>query len=942
MIFGNKHTSKYTQIFCYFSGLMKTLLPFFLFFILASTILNAQNEDDIRITANYSDVSFTRIVSDIEARYPLRFFYAGEWTDSLRFTFSGENIPLKQFLGQILRETPLQYFIADGGKVIITRDYSVAVHLPDDYFSGKPAGDVSSAGAAIFSPEETNKEGPALSNIENTLFKIGSKSQGTTATIAGYVRDIKTGEPLEGVTVFKQNPVQGTLTDAYGYFVITLAKGQYDLLFRYVGRKNTQRKIDLLGDGKLDVEMEEEIIALKEVLIVNERSSVEQVSTGVAKLSLQEIRTIPTVLGEADVMKITLTLPGVQSVGEGASGFNVRGGNTDQNLITVGDGVIYNPNHLFGFFSAFNPEVIKSANLYKSGIQAQYGGRVSSVFDIDIREGNKKKFSMSGGISPITGKVTLEGPLKHDQSSWILGVRSTYSQWLWGLLENTNINNSNAFFGDLIGKVHYQVNDKNTFSLTGYTSIDNFRLNADTLFQYANSNLTARFRHMFSNRFSGLFSAGYTNYGYEIQSEKKPVTAFELGYGINQLSLKSDFDLFPHPDHRVKFGIQLNAYSLRPGSIYPQGDSSVIQPATISKENGVEPAIYIGDEYEISSRLSIYGGLRLSGFAMLGPGTVYNYAEGLPREADFITDTVTYSSGKIIKTYGGPELRISGRYKLAEELSVKFSYDQSRQYIHMLTNTVAISPTDTWRLSSPYLKPQTGNQFATGLYKNIPSKGLEVSVEVYYKFLGNLPEYKAGADLIVNELIETDIINAKGKSYGVELFLRKKSGKLNGWVSYTWSRTFVKADSPFPSERINNGSYYPSNFDRPHNLTVITNYKANRRLNFSINFTYNSGRPTTIPITQYQLSGAALPYFSDRNKYRIPDYIRLDAGLNLEGTHKVNKLIHSSWSLSVYNVTGRNNAYSVFSAVSNGNIATYKLSVFSQAIPTITYNFRFI
>ncbi|MEZ4771603.1 MAG: TonB-dependent receptor [Bacteroidia bacterium] len=921
---------------------MKTPIIFFSFLVFSATILSAQNVDELRISAHYSDLSFSELVNDIEARYSVRFFYAEEWTDSLRFTFSGENILLGQFLTQIFSDTRLRFYIEDKGKIFITRDYSVSAHLPEDYFSGRLPANQSPAEPGIFAPEEKTEASPSLSNIENTLIKIGSKGPGSSATIAGYVRDIKTGEPLEGVTIFKQNPVQGTITDAYGYFVLTLPKGQYDLLFRYVGRKNTQRKIDLLGDGKLDVEMEEEIIALKEVLIVNERSSVEQVSTGVAKISLQEIRTIPTVLGEADVMKITLTLPGVQSVGEGASGFNVRGGNTDQNLITIGDGVVYNPNHLFGFFSAFNPEVIKSANLYKSGIQAQYGGRVSSVFDIDIRDGNKKAFSMAGGISPVTGKITLEGPLKHDQSSWILGIRSTYSQWLWGLLENANINNSRAFFGDVIGKIHYQINDKNTFSISGYTSRDNFRLNTDTTFQYANYNATARFRHMFNNRFSGLFSAGYTNYGYQIQSEKNPATAFELGYGINQFSLKNDFEVFPHPDHRVKFGVQANMYSLRPGSIYPTGDSSVIKPVAISPENGVEPAIYIGDEYEISTRLSVYGGLRVSGFALLGPGEVYTYDENLPRETDFITDTTTYASGKIIKTYGGPELRISGRYKLKEELSVKFSYDQNRQYIHMLTNTVAISPTDTWRLSSPYLKPQIGNQFATGLYKNIPAQGLEFSVEVYYKILQNLPEYKAGADLVVNKVIETDIISAKGKSYGVELFLRKKSGKLNGWVSYTWSRTFVKADSPFPSERINNGRFYPSNFDRPHNLSVITNYKANRRLNVSLNFTYISGRPTTIPITQYQLSGASLPFFSERNKYRIPDYIRLDAGLNLEGNHKVNKLIHSSWSLSVYNVTGRNNAYSVFSTVTNGTISTYKLSVFSQAIPTLTYNFRFI
>ncbi|MEZ4828245.1 MAG: TonB-dependent receptor [Bacteroidia bacterium] len=921
---------------------MKKLLLFFAYILFSAPFIHAQTEEGIRVSASYRDTPFEAVVSDLEARYSLHFFYARSWTDSIRVNFSGESVSLGAVLTEALKGTGLQFYIRDEKNIILTESYRIRPHLPEGFFSEKNSAETLVAADDIFSPETSTDEGAALSNLENIVFKIGVSGPGKTATVAGYVRDSKTGEPLEGVTVYKENPVQGTITDAYGYFVLTLPKGSYDLLFRFVGRKATRRKIDLQGDGKINVEMEETIIALKEVLIVDERSSVEQVNTGVAKVSLQEIKTIPTVLGEADVMKITLTLPGVQSVGEGASGFNVRGGNTDQNLITIGDGVIYNPNHLFGFFSAFNPEVIKSANLYKSGIQAQYGGRVSSVFDIDIREGNKKEFSMSGGISPVTGKITMEGPLGRDQSSWILGIRSTYSQWLFSLLQNAQINNSRAFFGDILGKVHYQINDKNTLSVSGYSSLDNFRLNADTTFQYANYNATVKYRHVFNNRFSSLITGGYSHYGYQIESDKRPAAAFNLGYGVSQYSLKSDFDLFPHPDHKVKMGVQFNLYQLLPGSISPLGDSSVISATVISPENGLESAIYIGDEYEVSPRLSVYGGLRISGFSLLGPGQVYTYQEGLPREKDFITDTLTYGAGKPIQLYGGPELRFSGRYKLAEELSVKFSYDQSRQYIHMLTNTVAIAPTDTWRLSSPYLKPQTGNQFAAGLYKNIPSQGLELSAEVYYKFLRNLPEYKAGADLIVNELIETDIISAKGKSYGIEFLFRKKSGKLNGWISYTWSRAFVKADSPYESERINNGNYFPSNFDRPHNLTIISNYKLNRRINFSLNFTYISGRPTTIPITLYQLTGATLPFFSDRNKYRIPDYARLDAGINLEGSHKVHKLIHSSWSLSVYNLTGRNNAYSVFSTFSNGNIETYKLSVFSQAIPTITYNFRFL
>ena len=895
------------------------------------------SQSSITVEVNYNNIHFNDVVKDLESRYDLQFFYAPVWVDSLFVTIDQKRIPLDDFLKKAMDNTSLFFVLDQGNRVIITKDYQVATSFPESSDDQKSKNDLSVFDEIIEVVDED------ASNPENQTYSIGNpqkRNQGKRAAVKGYLRDIKTGEALAGVSVFSIEEQAGTLTDDFGYYVLTLPKGLQEIQFRYLGKKDTYRKVQLNADGRLDVEMEDNIVSLKEVEITGERSNTETVQTGIAKINIANIKTIPTVLGEADVMKIALTLPGVQTVGEGASGFNVRGGTTAQNLITLDDGVIYNPSHLFGFFSAFNPDLIKSANLYKSGIQARYGGRVSSIFDVSIKDGNKKKTSMSGGIGPITSKITLEGPLKKDEGSFILGLRSTYSNWVLKLLDDPELANSNAFFGDVVGKINYQLNEKNSISVAGYHSRDYFQLGSDTLYQYFNTNASVRWRHIFNNQFSALFSGSYTGYGYNVESEENPLLAFGLNYQMNEASLKADFDFFPFDKHSIKFGLQNHFYSLNPGEIQPYNDSSVIRSLVLDQENAIETTLYIGDEFEINSRLSIYGGIRLTGYALVGPGKVNEYLPDRSKEVNFITNTIEYNSGDLIKFYGGPELRFSGRYKLNETLALKTSYDKTRQYVHMLTNTVSISPTDTWRLSNTYIKPEIGDQFTLGLYQNLPTKGIEFSVESYFKLFKNLLEYKNGAELLINEALETDVINAKGRAYGVEFLLKKKSGKLNGWVSYTFARSLVQAKGEYPSEIINGGSYYPSNFDRPHNLSVVANLKFTRRINISLNTTYSTGRPTTLPVATYQFNNISLPFFSDRNQYRIPDYFRMDLAINMEGNHKIRKFLHSSWSLSVYNLTGRNNAYSVFSRIQEGEIQTYQLSVFSRAIPTITYNFQ--
>jgi hypothetical protein len=704
--------------------------------------------------------------------------------------------------------------------------------------------------------------------------------------------------------------------------------------------KSVKRQVLLNSDGALNVELRDDIISLREVVVTGESDVIENLQTGFANINMKNIKQIPSIMGEADIMKIALTLPGVQTVGEGAAGFNVRGGSADQNLVLLNDVTVYNTNHLFGFFSVFNPDVIASADLYKSGIGAHYGGRVSSVFDVALRDGNKKKFTAKGGISPVTAKVTIEGPIKKDTSSYIFGVRSTYSDYLLSLLDDPNLRNSTGGFLDVVGKVNHRINDKNDLILSAYHSRDRFKLNSDSLYEYFNTNAALQWRHTFSNRLQSITSVSFANYNYNLTSDQNAVNAFDLRYKIDDYSFKSEFSYFLSERGFMKFGLSAKLYQLQPGKKLPLGGESLVEPIILTEEKALESGIYGSYEYTFNRKLSVYGGLRLSMFNRLGPGQEFIYQPDSPKEKETIADTVLYAKNENMKTYLGPELRVSGRYKLKDDLSLKVSYDRMYQYIHVLSNTTAISPIDQWRLSGPAIEPQIGDQYAVGLYKTFFGTSLEMSIEGYYKRVKNVLEYKDGASILLNEALETDIVSAESKSYGVELLLKKQSGKLSGWLSYTYSRSLIQADGEFSAERINSGEFYPSNYDKPHSAVLITNYKINRRVNIALNVNYSTGRPATFPVVQYQFKGQPFLQYTDRNQYRIPDYFRMDLAVNFEGNHKVHKKIHGSWSLSVYNLTSHPNAYSVFFRNDSGEIKGYKLSIFRNAIPTITYHFQ--
>jgi hypothetical protein len=758
----------------------------------------------------------------------------------------------------------------------------------------------------------------------------------------GKVRDAANGEAVVGASVFVEKTMTGATTDHTGTFSLTLPKGRHDLVIKSVGMKNTVRHVMLYADGRLDIEMDEEITPLKEVVIESERDvRVTGMQMGMEKLDIRTMKQLPLTLGETDIMKVMLTLPGVQSVGEGTSGINVRGGATNQNLILFNDAVVYNPSHLFGFFSAFNPDVLKNVELYKSGINAEFGGRLSSVLDVHSREGNSKKFSGAGGISPVTGRFTVEGPIIKDKTSFILGVRSTYSNWLLRRIDAKELEDSEASFYDVTANISHKINDNNNIYLSGYLSSDKFRFDGDTLYRYSDKNASLKWKHVVNNKLYGIVTGSYSNYSYNIESDDIPEEAFTMDFKIEQLTLKADVSYFPTDRHSITAGVSTTRYGISPGSLNPKGSASIFSRNIVQRERGLESAVYIGDNYELNPQLSIYAGVRFSTYTSFGARDIYQYAPGASREPTSTVDTVSYSSGEPITTYQGLEPRVTVRYLLPFNSSIKFSYNRMRQYVQMLSNTTAITPTDVWKLSDNYVRPQIGDQISLGLYKNIKGDLIETSLEGYYKNIISTIDYKDGAELVNNNQVETAVLDARGKAYGLEVMVKKSAGKINGWISYTYSRSFLQSTGSFAGESVNKGAWYASNFDKPHSLNVISNYKFSRRVNFSLNFVYSTGRPITIPIGKYTAEGVERIIYGPRNGHRIPDYYRTDISLNLEGNHKVKKLAHSSWTLSVYNLFGRANAYSVYFKTEGANVKGYKLSVFAKPIPTLTYNFKF-
>ncbi|WP_423148989.1 TonB-dependent receptor [Rubrolithibacter danxiaensis] len=919
---------------------------FFRFVFLFQTIflsLSAfgQNNEP-KLTFDFNHLKFEQVVTEIESATLYRFYFDEALTDGLEVTIQVKEKTLPEILQLIFKNTAIKFAIDDQSRVFITRGQALSLNLPGDFFDTSSSGTDKNELVPIAGNPAIKR---SKSTAEIKLYEIGNKGKAGSnayATLSGYIKNANTGERIQGTSVYTENPSVVTASNHNGFYSLKLPVGRNELKIKAGGLKNTKRQIIIYSDGRLDIELEDEVTSLKEVIVRADRDkNVKGVQMGVEKLDVKTIKQIPTAFGESDILRVVLTLPGVKSVGEGSTGMNVRGGAADQNLVLFNGSAVYNPSHLFGFFSAFNPDIMKTVELYKSSVPAKYGGRLSSVLEVDSRDGNKKKFSGMGGIGLLTSRLTLEGPIKKDRTSFLINGRSTYSDWLLKIVPDATFKKSAASFYDVNAQINHDINEKNTLYMNAYLSHDRFRLGADTTYSYANKNGILKWKHIFNNKLSGVFSGGFTNYSYNVADDDNPVTASRLKYTINQNNFSANFNYFPNTKHTVEFGLSGIFYNISPGSRKPLGDASLIATDILQKERALESAMFVSDQITISPHFTVYLGLRYSLYNALGPKDVYQYLPGASKTVSTITDTLKYSNGDILKTYHGPEYRFSANYTLSPSSSVKVSYNRQRQYIHMLSNTVTMSPTDIWKLSDSHIRPQLGDQISLGYYHNFKSNTIEASVEGYYKKMKDFVDYKNGAVLILNHHIETDIINAEGKAYGVEFLIKKLTGKLNGWLGYTYSRSLVRVNAETASDIINEGQFYPSNFDKPHDLTLISNYRFNQRFSVSFNFTYTTGRPITLPLAKYYVNNSIRILYSNRNEYRVPDYYRADIALNLEGNHKVKKLAHSSWTLAVYNLTGRKNPFSVFYKTEEGRINGYQLTIFGKPIPTLTYNFKF-
>jgi hypothetical protein len=912
-----------------------------MFCIFLAGYLQAQENN---LSFQFSKILFKNLVDTIEKETLVKIYYTNEWVDSLYVDINSENDSLKDLLGKAINRKGFSFIVTEDNKVILSKGYSIKTNFHEQYNLYLNRSLIRSDSSNYLRQEKI----PVATTIndEYKLYKIGKPSRRNTdekAVLSGRILNPVTGEPVAGAIVYVEKIKSGAATNDVGFYSLTLPEGQYQIEYRMMGMRSTKRNIIIYSDGVLDVDMSENTNQLNEVVVsANKENIVKNVRLGVEKINVKMLKQIPMGMGEADIIKSSLLLPGVQTVGEASSGFNVRGGSADQNLVLLNYAPIINSSHFFGFFSAFNSDLVSDVTLYKSGIPAKFGGRLSSVMDIIPMEGNNEKIKVSGGISPVTGRLLIEGPIRKDKATFIIGARTTYSDWILGMLPDQQLQKSSAGFYDIQGLINTSIDEKNSLSISGYYSSDRFDYYKENAFDYGNLASTLKWKHSFNSKLSSQVSAIISNYNYQLDVKEDSSYFNSMHYELNQKILRADFLYFPAAKHKMEFGLDATYYSLLPGIRKPLGEFSRTSPKEIEKERALEPALYINDEFELSPNFSISGGLRATLFTSFGPGKEFKYYENSPRSVESIIDTITYGKGEVIKAYPGLDFRISSRLILSPVTSVKFGIQRVYQYLHMISNTTSMSPTDIWKLSDSYIKPQVVDQVSIGLYNNFGRKAIETSIETYYKRLGNILDYKGGAVLLMNEHLETDIINGGGKAFGIEFMAKKQAGRITGWISYTYSRVLLKVDSEYASEKVNGGKYFPANYDKPHDIKIVTNSKLSRRFNMSTIFVYNTGRPITFPVAFYNFYNTSRIYYSNRNEYRMPDYMRLDLSATLNGNLKARKLNHSSFTFMIYNVLGRRNPYSIFFKNEGGMVQGYQMSIFGQPIFMVTYNFKIL
>ena len=752
-------------------------------------------------------------------------------------------------------------------------------------------------------------------------------------TISGYVTDSKNGELLAGVTIIDTNHKTGSSTNAYGFYSITIPAGDYELQYSYIGyqtifRKGVTDKNLTLAIALTSVEMK-----LGEVVIQAKRTD-ENVRTNemsIAKLDVKTIKMVPSLLGEVDLIKVLQLLPGVQSTSEGATGFSVRGGNADQNLIILDEATIYNASHLMGFFSVFNNDAVKDVTLYKGDIPASYGGRLSSLLDVRMKDGNSKKIGVAASIGTVSSKLTVEGPIKKDHTNFLVAGRRTYADLFLPLSKQEDVRDNKLYFYDFNLKLSHVINENNRLYLSGYSGRDIFK-NQYSFVGFGNKTASLRWNHLFSKKLFFNLSLNYSRYNYEISTpEGDASSSFKWVSEMHDYSSRFDFTYYQSDKHKIRYGATSTYHRFYPGTVNGFGSTSA--PAfVLTAVSALEHSLYVTDEYKITDKLSVKYGLRLAIFQNIGPGTYYSYDSKYKP-----IDSTVYAKGNIFNTYSVLEPRLAFTYMVNDFSSVKWSYSRASQFITLAQNSTAGTPLDIWFPATPNVKPQTGDQFALGYFRNFAQNMYEMSTEIYYKSVHNLIDFRDHAQLFLNPYLEGELRIGKGYSYGIETLIRKNQGRFGGWISYSYSRSFRIVPE------INGGRVYNSPYDKPHNVNVVASYDVSKRISASLTWIYATGLPVTFPTGRAVVGNAVIPIYSDRNAYRMPDYHRLDVSITLKGKEKPGRKWQSELNLSVYNVYNRHNAWAInfISDSADPNITYAEKTYLFAIIPALTYNIRF-
>jgi len=770
-------------------------------------------------------------------------------------------------------------------------------------------------------------------------------------TISGYIKDASNGEALIGAAVYIKELGTGNATNEYGFYSITISAGTYTVSYSYVGYQVSAQTVQLDKPVELNVELKAESEELEEVVVTAEleQANAKNAEMSTNKMEIKTLLKLPPLFGEVDVLRSIQLLPGVSTVGEGASGFNVRGGSVGQNLILLDEAPVYNSSHLFGFFSVFNPDAVKDVKLYKGAIPAHYGGRLASILDVRMKEGNNKKTEVTGGIGTVFSRLAVEGPILKDKASFIIAARRSYIDVLAKPFVPLLKDGGALNFYDLTLKANYKINQKNQVYLSGYFGRDNFRFDKRQGFNWGNTTSTIRWNHLYNDRLFSNVTLVYSNYDYKLQFGKDNRNNFSWKSSISNFIFRPQFTYFINSKNELNFGADAIYYTFTPADAVGVTNGKAVD-VSLDKKYNLETALHIGNKQTLNDVLSVDYGIRFSNFQYFGPGSAYTYNDTVPGLRRTPTGEIKYKKGQSIANYSNWEPRFSFKIQSSETSSIKGSYNRMVQYLHLISNTTASNPLDVWTPTSNNIKPEIGDQFTLGYFKDVGSQHqYEVSVEGYLRYTKNQIDYIDGADLLINRYLEGDLLSGKGRAYGVETYLQKKTGKITGWVSYTLGRTELKVDG------INNNEWYKARYNQTHNLKVVAFYDINARWSVSTNFVFSSGTPTTFPTSRYVQQGIVVPYNANnaRNNVTIPSYHRLDISFKLEGRKVSKKGVArkntDNWVFSVYNVYARKNPFSIYFSqedvrtTSGETIKTHatKLSIIGTLIPSISYNFKF-